>query len=92
MRDYRCDAKMYHMTRASVRDLRYGFKKIQRLLRQGEEIQITNRRRVVARLIPESGESPAESPDFLKRLRETYGDKILAVSGAELIAEDRGRY
>ena len=83
---------MYHMTRASVRDLRYGFKKIERLLRQGEEIQITSRRRVIARLIPESAEPAAEFPDFIGRLRSTYGDKILSVTGADLIAEDRTRY
>jgi antitoxin (DNA-binding transcriptional repressor) of toxin-antitoxin stability system len=83
---------MYHMTKASVRDLRYGFKKIQRLLRQGEEIQITHRRRVIARLIPESEESAAEFPDFLKRLRVTYGDNLLPVTGADLVAEDRSRY
>jgi antitoxin (DNA-binding transcriptional repressor) of toxin-antitoxin stability system len=83
---------MYHMIKASVRDLRYAFKKIERLLRQGEEIQITSRRRVIARLIPESAEPPAELPDFLKRLRATYGDKVLSISGADLIVEDRSRY
>ncbi|HEV3038997.1 MAG TPA: hypothetical protein VHA33_14560 [Candidatus Angelobacter sp.] len=80
------------MKTASVRDLRYGFKKIERLLRQGEEIQITKRRRVIARLVPESTPVPTEMPDFLARLRSTYGDKVLAVSGADLIAEDRNRY
>jgi antitoxin (DNA-binding transcriptional repressor) of toxin-antitoxin stability system len=83
---------MYHMANASIRDLRYGFKKIERLLSQGEEIQITKRRRVIARLIPERAESPAKIPDFVERLRATYGDKILPVSGADLIAEDRNRY
>ena len=39
-----CDAKIDHMKEASVRDLRYDFKKIERLLRQGEEIRITKRR------------------------------------------------
>ncbi len=85
-----CDAKMYHMMKASIRDLRYGFRKIERLLRQGEAIQITNRRRVVARLIPETAEP--EFPDFLKRLQAIYGDKVLAVTGADLIAEERSRY
>jgi antitoxin (DNA-binding transcriptional repressor) of toxin-antitoxin stability system len=83
---------MYHMRKASVRDLRYGFKKIERLLRQGEEIQITKRRRVIARLVPESTQSAAQAPDFLGRLRTIYGDKLLAVSGAELVSEDRNRY
>ena len=83
---------MYHMKRASVRDLRYGFNKIERLLRQGEEIQITKRRRVIARLVPENARSVAQLPDFLERLRAIYGDKMLEVSGAELIAQDRSRY
>ena len=47
----KCDATMYHMKKASVRDLRYEFKKIERLLHQGEEVQITKRRRVIARLL-----------------------------------------
>jgi antitoxin (DNA-binding transcriptional repressor) of toxin-antitoxin stability system len=83
---------MYHMRKASVRDLRYAFKKIERLLHQGEEIQITKRRRVIARLVPESVQSAAEVPDFQGRLRAIYGDTVLAVSGAELVSEDRTRY
>ncbi len=83
---------MYHMTKASLRDLRYEFKKIERLLRQGEEIQITKRRRVIARLVPENTRSSAELPDFQARMRAIYGDKVLAVSGADLIREDRNRY
>ena len=83
---------MYHMKKASVRDLRYEFKKIERLLRQGEEVQITKRRRVIARLTPESPQPPAEMPDFLRRLRAIYGAKALPTSGAQLVAEDRNRY
>jgi antitoxin (DNA-binding transcriptional repressor) of toxin-antitoxin stability system len=83
---------MYHMTKASVRDLRYEFKKIERLLLQGEEIQITKRRRVIARLVPESADGAKEVPDFQQRRRRIYGDKVLAVSGAELMSADRNRY
>jgi antitoxin (DNA-binding transcriptional repressor) of toxin-antitoxin stability system len=83
---------MYHMTKASVRDLRYDFKKIERLLLQGEEIQITKRRRVIARLVPESAEGTKKMPDFKARVRKIYGDKVLAVSGADLISWDRNRY
>ena len=79
------------MRKASVRDLRYGFKKIERLLHQGEEVQITKRRRVIARLVPENVRAAAPMPDFLERLRSIYGDTTLVVSGAELIAQDRDR-
>jgi antitoxin (DNA-binding transcriptional repressor) of toxin-antitoxin stability system len=83
---------MYHMRKASIRDLRYGFKKIERLLRQGEEVQITKRRHVIARLIPEGPPSSPELPDFRARVRAIYGDEVLAVSGADLVSEDRKRY
>ena len=76
-----CDAKMYHMKRASIRDLRYDFKKVERLLHQGEEVQITKRRRVIARLVPETTENAAATPDFLARLRSIYGDNELAIAG-----------
>jgi antitoxin (DNA-binding transcriptional repressor) of toxin-antitoxin stability system len=83
---------MYHMTKASIRDLRYEFKKIERLLLKGEEIQITKRRRVIARLVPETEGVAKKLPDFEARVRKIYGDKMLTVSGAELIAWDRDRY
>jgi len=35
-----------------VRDLRYNFPQIEALLHSGEEIQITKRKRVIARLLP----------------------------------------
>ncbi len=83
---------MYHMKTASVRDLRYDFSKIERLLRQGEEVQITKRRRVIARLVPETASARPKLPDFRARVRAIYGNKVLSVSGAELIREDRNRY
>jgi antitoxin (DNA-binding transcriptional repressor) of toxin-antitoxin stability system len=83
---------MPYMKKASVRDLRYSFKKIERLLHQGEEIQITKHRRVIARLVPEGSQPPIEMPDFMARLRAIYGNKSLKVSGAKLVAEDRSRH
>lgn len=79
---------MYHMAKASVRDLRYKFHEVEDLLRQGQEIQITKRKRVIARLVPERDPKAPELPDFLARLRKIF-DKPLKVSGAELIAKDR---
>jgi antitoxin (DNA-binding transcriptional repressor) of toxin-antitoxin stability system len=83
---------MYHMKKASVRDLRYDFKQIERLLREGQEVEITKRRRVIARLVPERKRRPKGVPDFLARLRSIYGQKLLAVSGAQLVSEDRNRH
>jgi antitoxin (DNA-binding transcriptional repressor) of toxin-antitoxin stability system len=82
---------MNHMKTASLSDLRRGFKKIESLLHQGEEIRITKYGRIIARLIPDGTEATTETPDFLARLRTIYGDKTLAVTGAELVSSDRSR-
>ena len=82
---------MYHMKTISVRDLRYDFKKVERLLQQGNEIEVTKRRKVIARLAPVRSERPP-LPDFEARLKEIYGDKVLAVTGAEIVSWDRDRY
>jgi len=37
------DAKMHHMRKATVRDLRYRFPVVEDLLGEGEEVQITKR-------------------------------------------------
>lgn len=83
---------MYHMRRASIRDLRYRFSEVERLLEAGERVEITKRRRVIARLTPVSSNARRHRPDFMARLRAIYGNKLLKVSGAELIAQERSRY
>jgi antitoxin (DNA-binding transcriptional repressor) of toxin-antitoxin stability system len=88
-----CDAKMYHMKRASVRDLRYDFPKVERMLAEGEAIEITKRKQVIAKLVPAGAENqPRHVPDFLGRMKKIYGDKVLKTSWADLLAERKGRY
>ncbi|MGA7832810.1 MAG: hypothetical protein WCA21_17775 [Terracidiphilus sp.] len=75
----------------SVRDLRYDFKAVERLLREGEEVQITKRRRAIARLVPEPQISP-DLPDFMEQLHTIYDREYLPVSSAEIVRLDRERY
>ena len=82
---------MYHMKRVSLRDLRYNFAAVENLLQAGEEIEITRRKRVIARLRSASDPGSGKRPDFLRRLKTIYGNKRLAVSGADLLSEERGR-
>ena len=80
------------MKTVSVRDLRYDFPKVEEMLRSGEEIRITKRRRVIARLTPEPAPESAGRPpltDFLGRMCANFGDRILGVTGAEIISADR---
>jgi len=79
------------MTKATVRDLRYRFSDVEDLLRDGQEVQITKRKRIVARLLPAEAPGSPRRPDFLARLKKLYRGKPLKVSGAELLATDRNR-
>jgi len=80
------------MKQASVRDLRYHFPRVERLLAEGEPIEITKRKRVIGRLVPpETPAKPPPIPDFLGRMKKISGNKVLKVTGAELIRWDRDR-
>ncbi len=76
------------MKDVSVRDLRYDFKKVERLLQRGEELRVTKRRKVIARLVPETPKR-TPMPDFLARLRSQFGDLCLPHTGAEIVSQDR---
>ncbi len=83
---------MYHMRKASIRDLRYRFSVVENLLREGQEIQITKRKRVIARLLPPEPPATVPMPDFLARQKKIFGKKRLKVSGAALLAKERERF
>lgn len=83
---------MYHMRKATVRDLRYRFSVVEDLLTDGEEIQITKRKRIIARLLPVRPTASPKRPDFLARLKKLYRGKPLKVTGAELLSSVRGRF
>ena len=80
---------MYHMVRASVRELRYDFKSVEAKLGAGEEIEIVKRNRVIAHLVPVA---PPKAPriDFEAQLKTIWGDKINDFSMVDLISEGRG--
>jgi antitoxin (DNA-binding transcriptional repressor) of toxin-antitoxin stability system len=77
------------MKSATVRDLRYRFSEIEARLRQGEEIEIRKRKRVVGRLVPVRPKASAY-PDFAARTRKIFGGKVMPVTGAELVSWARG--
>ncbi len=68
-----------------------SFLGVERLLEEGEKIKITKRKGVIARLLPAELPAPRQRPDFLARLRAIYGTNMLRVSGADLLAKERGR-
>jgi antitoxin (DNA-binding transcriptional repressor) of toxin-antitoxin stability system len=83
---------MHHMRRATVRDLRYRFPLVEDLLGEGEEVQITKGKRIIARLLPVEPSTAQPRPDFLARLKKLYRGKPLKVTAAELLASERSRF
>jgi antitoxin (DNA-binding transcriptional repressor) of toxin-antitoxin stability system len=75
----------------AVRDPRYRFRQVENLLCESEEIQMTKRKRIIARLVPAKPAIPSRRPDFLARLKKIYRGKPLKVSGAELTSQERDR-
>jgi antitoxin (DNA-binding transcriptional repressor) of toxin-antitoxin stability system len=83
---------MHHMKKATVRDLRYSFPRIARWLRAGESVEITYRRKTLARLIPEARRrtEPPPRPDFEGRLKRLFPDGAKGTPASSIIMEGRG--
>lgn len=75
------------MQRATMSDLRLRFRELERLLKEGKEIELTKRGKPIAKLVPLLVRP--EMPDFLGRMRAMFGDRIFEPSNAELLEEDR---
>jgi antitoxin (DNA-binding transcriptional repressor) of toxin-antitoxin stability system len=83
------------MKTASVRELRQNFRSLLTWIEAGKEVQITKRRRVVARLVPDVSFSrdPVQMPDFAARLKKIHGKRVLSAKAAQAILdESKGRY
>jgi antitoxin (DNA-binding transcriptional repressor) of toxin-antitoxin stability system len=61
------------MKSATVRELRNNFSQIAKWLRDGEQVVITMRKKVVGRIIPEpSTNRTPKMPDFAARIAQEY--------------------
>ncbi len=66
-------------------------KKLKAWLRAGKTVELRERERVIARIVPQSEEKPpAQWPNFAARRKKVFGDRILP--GADIVIEERGRY
>lgn len=78
------------MKTASVRDLRQNFPRVMAWIEDGEQVAVTMRRKVIARLIPEKPEAPAR-PDFRARFgKAAPASGKLAKSVVTLLSQERG--
>ncbi len=78
------------MPSVNIRQLR-DTRRLKAWLRAGKTVELRERDRVIARIVPEVSPAPSrECPDFAALRREIFGDRMLP--GADLLIEERGRF
>ena len=78
------------MHSVNIRQLR-DTRRLKALLRQGNTVELRERDKVIARIVPEKQEKkPAQWPDFAARRKKIFGNRVLP--GADIVIEERGRY
>jgi antitoxin (DNA-binding transcriptional repressor) of toxin-antitoxin stability system len=76
------------MPSVNMRQLR-DTRRLKAWLRAGKTVELRERDRLIARIVPEREEKPAAKlPDFEARRKAMFGDRIFP----NVILEDRGRY
>jgi prevent-host-death family protein len=81
------------MKTATVRDIRHDFGRILSWVEEGQQVEITKRRRIVARMVPVKPRSvKMEWPDFEARLKNTFPSGVKGKPVSEVISEERGEY
>ena len=85
--------KMSYMGKASVsmRELQQHLKRVMARVERGETVEVTRRRKAVARLAPVRPSRPgAPWPDLQARRRTIFGDRMVTPGGSDIVIEDRG--
>jgi prevent-host-death family protein len=75
----------------SIRELQQNLKRVMARVERGEVVEVTRRRRPVARLGPvkPAGSIP-DWPDLEARTRAVFGDRVIAPGGSDVVREARG--
>jgi antitoxin (DNA-binding transcriptional repressor) of toxin-antitoxin stability system len=78
------------MKQFSIMETQHNLSKVLREVEAGEEVQITRRKKVVARLLPPLKSEEIRFPDFATRARRTWGGRWKGASSDKLLDESRG--
>ena len=84
--------KMSYMSRpsVSVRELQQNLKRVMARVERGETVEVTRRRRPVARLAPVRNRASEPWPDLAARTRAVFGTRVITPGGADVVIADRG--
>ena len=80
----------HKMKTTTIRELRHATTTVLSWVAGGESVEVRRRNAPVAMLVPPTRRTRVVRPDFAARLRAIYGDRVLATTGSDLIAESRG--
>jgi prevent-host-death family protein len=83
---------MHYMNSLSVRELQQNIKQVMDRVQRGESIEVTRRRRPVARIVPVAAPAAAAPwPDLDARARKALGSRVIEPPASEQLLADRGR-
>jgi prevent-host-death family protein len=78
-------------SKVSVRELQQNLKRVMARVERGETLEVTRRRRPVARLAPiRSSGADAAWPDLDARTRSVFGARVVSPGGADAVIDGRG--
>ena len=86
-----CEMLYMQKRSVSVRELQQNLKRIMARVARGQVIEVTHRRRPVARLGPVRAAAPVSPwPDLDARAHAVFGDRVLMPGASDVLAESRG--
>jgi len=78
------------MPSVNMRQLR-DTRRLKAWLRAGKTVELKERDRLIARIVPEQlEERPVKYPDFTARRKKIFGDRVLTI--VDDLIKDRGRF
>jgi prevent-host-death family protein len=84
--------KMSYMREVSIsiRELHRNLKRVMARVERGQVIEVTRRRRPIARLAPLSSGPGSPWPDLDERVRAVFGDRVVTPGPSTIVLENRG--
>jgi prevent-host-death family protein len=78
------------MRTVAIRELQQNIRRVMELVELGETVEVTRRRRPIARLTPiRQPRQPAPWPDLDARARKVLGKRVVKPGAGEQILRDR---
>jgi prevent-host-death family protein len=81
---------MSNMKKATIREVQHNLSKVLELVEDGEEVQVTRRNRIVAKIVPANhGAQKPKWPDFAARAEAIWGKRPKGKPASAILTEDR---